>query len=71
MLSYEMEKLLTLTNERRIALIKEATAARLIGQQEKTRESGDTWSQIRRRWWRRMTLVRPVYQRTRHSLVES
>lgn len=71
MLSYEMEKMLTLTNERRAALIKEATAARLIGQQEKTRESGDTWSQILRRWWRHMTLVRPVYQRTRHSLVES
>lgn len=71
MLSYEMEKMLTLTNERRAALIKEATAARLIDQQEKTRESGDTWSQILRRWWRRMTLVRPVYQRTRHSLVES
>lgn len=71
MLSYEMEKMLTLANERRAALIKEATAARLIGQQEKTSGSRDIWSQVLRRWWRRMTPVRPVYQRTRRSLVAS
>lgn len=71
MLSHEMAKLLTFTKERQSTLRQEAAVAQLLSQQEKPKKHTATWPQALRRWWRRMTPIRPVCQTNHHSLAES
>lgn len=70
MLSHEMEKMLNLANERRAALLQEAAAVRLLGQQEQGNQRWVIWQQALRRWWRRLAFVRPTYSSTGRPLVE-
>ena len=71
MLSHELEKMVSFTNERRTVLLQEAAAARLIGQQEKGRKCYVAWQQALRHWWHRMMLVRPAEQLPCYPLIES